>query len=143
VPGSVNATVATGAGPGVMAAQVLGGPVWWFVFGLYLLTIALAVFVLIDSQRPARREALAAIPEPSWLYAVFTGVYLVVVVGVWIPAVPRIVAVVPVVLTPIALALSVAYLLRVVFPKPASAMRTDADAPHAEEHSADETHPEA
>lgn len=118
MPGSVNATVATGAGPGVMPPQVLGGPVWWFVFGLYLLTIALAVFALVDSQRPARKDRLAELPEPAWLYPVLSGVYLVCVVGAWLPFVPRALSAVPVGLTPFSLALSIAYLLRVVFPKP-------------------------
>ena len=36
----------------------------------------------------------------------------------WVPPLPRWVAVMPVVLTPFALAEQVAYLLRVVFPKP-------------------------
>jgi hypothetical protein len=37
---------------------------------------------------------------------------------VWLPFLPRALAVVPVLLTPLAIAGQVAYLLRVVFPKP-------------------------
>lgn len=114
--GAVSA-VTTGVAPGIMPPQVLGGPVWWYVMGVYLLTIVLAAFCLADSLRATRRERFAELPEPAWLYTIAFAVYLVCVVGVWIPVVPRAVAAVPVILTPFALALGVAYLLRVVFPK--------------------------
>jgi hypothetical protein len=112
--------VATAAASGIMDKQVLGGPVWWFFFGVYILAIVLAAFTLVDSQRPERKDRLAEIPEPGWLYPVFSGVYLISVVIPWIPAVPKAVpaiAAIPVFLTPFAMALSVAYLLRVLFPK--------------------------
>jgi hypothetical protein len=101
------------------APEVLGGPVWWFVVGVYLLAIALAAFVLIDSSRPRRRDRLAALPEPAWLYAGMSGLYLACVVGAWIPGVPRVLTVIPVFLTLLAMPTAVAYLLRVVYPKPA------------------------
>ena len=118
MPGSAVGTVATGAGEGVMPAQVLGGPIWWLVMGLYLLTIGLAIFTLVDSLRSRRAERFSAIWEPRLLYAVPCLLYLLFVVGVWAPIVPRPVSAVPVALTPLVLALGVAYLLRVVFPKP-------------------------
>jgi len=99
------------------APEVLGGPVWWYFVGVYVLAIGLAVFVLADSLRLGRRERLAELPESARLYPTAAGVFLVCVVGVWIPAVPRPVSVVPIVLAPFALALGVAYLLRVVFPR--------------------------
>jgi len=121
----------TGVAPGVMPPQVLGGPVWWYFVGVYVLAAALAVYCLSDSLRPTRASRLADLREPNWLYTVLFAVYLVCVFGVWIPAIPRAVSAVPVVLTPLALALAVAYLLRVVFPKAsveAAVSGTDADA---------------
>jgi hypothetical protein len=109
-----------------MPAQVLGGPVWWYFFGMYVLTIVLALFVLVDSLTPRRKARLAEIREPGWLYSVATAVYLACVVAVWIPGMPRILSVVPVVLAIPALVLEIAYLLRVVFPKPAPAGESDA-----------------
>jgi hypothetical protein len=103
------------------APEVLGGPVWWYFVGVYVLSIVIAAFTLVDSQRPGRHERLAGLPEAAWLYPVMSGIYLVCVVGVWIPGIPRVLSVVPVLLTPFALAVSVAYLLRVVFPKPETA----------------------
>ena len=79
--------------------------------------MVLAAYCVFDSFRPARAELIASLPEPTWLYSVFFTVHLVSVVGVWIPLIPRAVSVVPVLLTPFALALGIAYLLRVVFPK--------------------------
>jgi len=96
-----------------------GGPVGWYFLLLYGGTVLLAAFVLIDSLRPGRRERLAALPEPSWLYTGFQAVFLVFALFGWVPPLPRWVAVIPVALTPFALAEQVAYLLRVVFPKPA------------------------
>ena len=117
MPSTLSSTPIGGVASGVMPDQVLGGPVWWYVMGLYVLTIVLALYCAIDAQRATRRERLEGLREPAWLYRVSFAVYLVCVVGVWIPAVPRPVSVVPVLLTPFALALGVAYLLRVVFPK--------------------------
>jgi len=100
------------------APEILGGPVWWYFVAVYVIAIALAAYVLFDSQRAARAERLASLREPARLYPIASGVYLVCVVGVWIPAIPRAISVAPVLLTPFSLVLSVAYLLRVVFPKP-------------------------
>lgn len=102
------------------APQVLGGPVWWFVFGVYVLALGLSLYVTIDSLRASRRERLAELSEPSWLYTAIEGAFAVVALGVWIPAIPRVAAAVPGFAFPFALAFGVAYLLRVVFPKPAA-----------------------
>ena len=135
--GSAGSVVASGVAPGVMPPQVLGGPIWWFLVGLYVLTFGLSAYCLIDSFRPARAERIAALPEPGWLYSVAFTVYLVCVVGVWIPLIPRGVSVVPVLLAPFALALGIAYLLRVVFPKPVSTAKGDDG--QADESNAPET----
>ena len=115
MPGSAGPTAAS---TGVMPDQILGGPLWWYFFGVYVLALVLAVFVSIDSRRPVRAEAIAALREPAWLYDVFQPAFLACALLVWLPFLPRVLAVVPVVLVPFALAGQVAYLLRVVFPKP-------------------------
>ena len=115
------------------APEVLGGPVWWYFVGVYLLAIALAAYVVIDSLRSQRRERLARLPEPARLYPIAAGAFLVCVFGVWIPAVPRPVSVVPIVLAPFALVLGAAYLLRVVFPKPVADDAAEGQTPGEED----------
>jgi FtsH-binding integral membrane protein len=132
----VGASVAASAtqAPGVMPGQILGGPIWWFAMGIYLLAAGLGLFVLIDSLRPNGRSRFDALREPWWLYAVSEGIFLAFLFGVWIPKVPRIVSAIPVALTPFALVLGVAYLLRVVFPKPAASAEEPAPTADAAEN---------
>lgn len=111
--------------------QILGGPVWWFFVVAYVLTLGLAAYVSVDSWRTVRSERLAALREPSWLYRVLQPAFLALALLVWLPFVPRIIAVIPVGLMPFALAGQIAYLLRVVFPRPA-ASATDAGAEEIE-----------
>ena len=112
------------------APQVLGGPVWWFVFSVYVLALGLSLYVTLDSLRSSRRARLVELPEPSWLYTAIEGAFALVAIGVWIPGVPRVISAVPVVAFPFALAFGVAYLLRVVFPKPqAPVATTNSDGP--------------
>jgi hypothetical protein len=85
---------------------------------VYLLAAGLGLFVFVDSVRPNGRPRFEGLREPWWLYSAAEGVFLLLLVGVWIPKVPRVLSAIPVVLTPFALAVGVAYLLRVVFPKP-------------------------
>jgi len=106
------------------APQVLGGPIWWLVVGVYVGTLVLSVFVLVDSLRPVRRAAAELrLPEPLSLYTAGEAVFLALALVVWfepvVKALPWLGAV-PVLLVPLAIALGVAYLLRVVFPKPPS-----------------------
>ena len=105
------------------APQILGGPVWWFAVIVYVLAIGLAAYVSIDSWRPVRAEKLAALREPAWVYSVLQPAFLAFALIVWLPFVPRVAAwipAIPVGLMPMALFGQVAYLLRVVFPKPAA-----------------------
>jgi len=116
------------------APQVLGGPIWWFVFGVYAGSLVLAAYVIVDSLRPTRlATAPLRLREPLALYMIGEAVFLALALVVWIPAVvarARWLAAVPVLLTPFAIALGVAYLLRVVFPKPPSGSgRRDETAP--------------
>jgi hypothetical protein len=112
-----------------------GGPVGWYVLALYVLAVGLGIFVLIDSQRPARHDRLAELREPAWIYPVFAGGFLICVVSVLLPFVPVAFSAVPALLTPFWLGVSVAYLLRVVFPKPAP---TEPVEPSDDESSAEE-----
>lgn len=99
-------------------SNVLAGPVWWAVFCVYVIVIGLMVFVRVDSLRDKRHERLEQMPEPRIIYTGWSTIYLICVVGVWIPFVPRVWATIPVLMTPISLIVGTAYLLRVVFPKP-------------------------
>ena len=66
-------TAASRLASGVMPAQILGGPVWWYLVRVCVLAIAVAAFCLVDSQLPQRAEQLAGIPEPSLLSPIATG----------------------------------------------------------------------
>jgi len=94
-----------------------GGPVGWYFLFVYAAAMLLAAFVVLDSLRPRRRARLAELPEPWWIYPGLQTVFLVFALFGWVPPLPRWVAVIPVAMTPFALAEQVAYLLRVVFPK--------------------------
>ena len=110
------------------APQILGGPLWWYLVIVYVLAIGLSIYVSIDSRRAERAETLASLREPAWLYDVCQPAFLFLVVVVWLPFLPRGLSVLPVVLVPFALADQAAYLLRVVFPRPASTPGSDVDA---------------
>jgi hypothetical protein len=115
------------------APLLLGGPLWWFIFGVYVMVLALSLYVTIDSLRPVRRAELAELPEPSWLYTAVEAAFAAIAMGVWIPGVPRVFAAVPGLGFPVAMGFGVAYLLRVVFPKPAVASLVEsADTPAGE-----------
>lgn len=103
---------------------VLGGPVWLFATVIILITLLLALFVLLDAMRPARRRqiterarAVGRRAEPLWFYAAVEAAFLgaLLVAQVW--AGISLVSAVPVALAPFALAMGIAYLLRVVFPR--------------------------
>ena len=104
-----------------------GGPVGWYFLFVYVAAVLLAVFVCIDSLRPKRRARMAELPEPGWIYTGLQAIFLVFALFGWIPPLPRWVAVIPVAMTPFALAEQVAYLLRVVFPKTTVAATTPGD----------------
>ena len=98
--------------------EVLGGPVFWFIVGLLFLAGMLAAFVLLDSWRAKRRARMADLPEPWWLYPAAEVIYLALLFIVQTPVVPAVWSAVLVLITPVAIGVGVAYLLRVVFPKP-------------------------
>jgi drug/metabolite transporter (DMT)-like permease len=97
----------------------IAGPVIWFVEGLLVLSAVLALFVTIDSARPVRRERFAQLPEPWWLYTATMGVFLAFLLAVQTGRLPAISGAILLALVPFALAEQVAYLLRVVYPRPA------------------------
>jgi hypothetical protein len=94
----------------------LGGPVWVFLMIVIVLTIALAVFVIVDGIRRLRR---CGADERPWLvfYVALEVLYLLMLGIAQLSVLPRIFAAFVALATPFALILSFVYLLRVVFPK--------------------------
>jgi hypothetical protein len=95
---------------------VLGGPVWWFVAALIILAGLLGAFAFFDSLF-VRRAAFERLREPRWAYSLVQGVYLLVLLTAQVPGVPPLVGGYLVLATPFAIAISIAYLLRAVFPR--------------------------
>lgn len=98
----------------------LNGPVFLFLAAVVVMAALLALFVAADAFRPRRREALARVPEPGWSYAALQGAFLVALGAGQFAAAPDWVRTVSVGLVPVSLAVSVAYLLRVVYPRPSA-----------------------
>jgi hypothetical protein len=96
---------------------VLAGPVFIFVLVALALTASLAVYVVVDSLRRGP-GAFSRIPEPQWLYTVPQLAYAALFVLSLVPVVTSAVGLALVIATPFVFAEQVAYLLRVVFPKP-------------------------
>ena len=117
-----------------MHSDRLGGPVWIFLTIVMFLTIALALFVVIDG---IRRMIRCGPDERPWLlfYVCLEALYLVMLGVAQLSIMPRIFAAVVTAATPLALVLAFVYLLRIVFPKhpestPACELGVDAgDAP--------------
>jgi len=98
---------------------LLNGPVWLFAQFVILGGVLMSVYVLVDSLRPARRAAAAGrLREPIAVYTALTGAYLALLVAVQVIPGLQLASAVVSIATPFALALGIAYLLRVVFPKP-------------------------
>ncbi|TLM77150.1 MAG: hypothetical protein FDZ70_05730 [Actinobacteria bacterium] len=107
---------------------LLNGPVYLVLAAIVVLAAGLAAFVLVDVFRPRRREALARVPEPGWAYAALEGAFLVALMAGQFASAPDWVRTTSVGLLPFAVAVAVAYLLRVVYPKPVAR----GDAPSAD-----------
>ncbi len=99
-----------------MHSDRLGGPVWIFLMIVMFLTVALALFVVIDG---IRRLVRCGPDERPWLllYVCLEALYLVMLGVAQLSIMPRVFAAVIVVATPFALVLGFVYLLRIVFPK--------------------------
>ena len=112
----------------------LGGPVWLIATFLVLVTIALNVFVVADSLRPARRASAAArLREPWWIYPVIAADYLILLLVVQLIPGLQFAAAIAALASPFALALGIVYLLRVVFPGAhGDATATTAPLPHSD-----------
>ncbi len=97
----------------------LGGPVWFFAQVVIFGTLALSVFVLVDSLMPRRRSKVGdRLPEPLWVYSAVNVAYLLLLLAVQLIPGLQMAAAVVAIASPIVLAFGVVYLLRVVFPKP-------------------------
>jgi hypothetical protein len=114
--------------PFILSSE-LGGPIWAAVASVYVVVIALAIYVCVDCLLPKRQARLAQIPEPRLLYLGVSALYLACVVGVWIPSIPHEWSLIPVLFTPLELAIGAAYLLRVDFPAPTAALQTSPEPP--------------
>ena len=109
------------------AKYILGGPIFWFMIALLFIAGMFAAFVVLDSLRRAFFAHTATPDARWWAYLAPQGLYLLLLLVVQTPLLPPIASAVLVFLTPLALIQSVAYLLRVVFPKPKSASIHDAN----------------
>lgn len=105
-------------GPG--SDYVLGGPFYWFMVTLLLLGGMLSAFVVLDSVRRRMRDRDARSTISWWVYVVPQTAYFVLLMLVQTPLLPPVASAVLMLLTPLALIQQFAYLLRVVFPKPAA-----------------------
>ena len=103
------------------SSWLLGGPVGWFLVILLVAAAVGSLYVVVDSLRPARRHRLETLPEPWWLYLAVEGLYFIALAVSQTGLLPPIVGGVAAITTPVALGFLAAYLLRVVFPKPAAA----------------------
>lgn len=117
---AATSTVATGVASGVMPPQILGGPLFWLMTVLLFGAGMLAVFVVIDVARRAISYGDHAAEKlrlgyliPQLIFVVlmmlsqFEGLLPIEVVGI------------VTLCAPVALIQGLAYLLIVVFPKPA------------------------
>lgn len=95
----------------------LNGPVYLFLAAVVVVAAGLGVFVIADAFRPRRRPAFSRVPEPAWLYAAVQVAFLAAFAAGQFPAAPDWVRTLSVGLVPVAIAVAVAYLLRVVYPK--------------------------
>lgn len=98
----------------------LGGVVWTTLTVFLMVAAALALFVTVDSvRRSVRNGGGGTSGNRLWLYALVEGVYLAILLFVQFTSAIRIgLGAAGVLATPIAIGVGVAYLLRVVYPKP-------------------------
>jgi len=97
---------------------LLGGPVWFFAQAVIFGTLALSVFVLVDSLMPRRRAKVGdRLREPLWVYSAVNIAYLLLLLAVQLIPGLQMAAAVVAVASPVVLAFGLVYLLRVVFPK--------------------------
>ncbi len=99
-----------------MHSDRLGGPVWMFLMVVVFLTIALAVFVVIDA---VRRLVRCGPDERPWLifYAAVEALFLLMLLVAQLKVLPGVFAAIVALATPLALILAFVYLLRIAYPK--------------------------
>ena len=110
-----------------MEGYVWAGPVFAFAMVLVVSSAGLSAFMLYDTVR--RDAARYRVPEPRWLYPIVSGAYLLGVVLAFLPAMKGRVGAAIAIATPLVLVVGVAYLLRVVFPKPPAPAQPEEPAP--------------
>lgn len=97
----------------------LAGPVWVIVQLLVVAAIVISVFMVADALRPHRRAQASerGLPEPLWVYAGTSGVFLALLIAVQVIPGVQLGAAAVAMATPLIIVLGMVYLLRVVFPK--------------------------
>lgn len=101
---------------------VLRGPVWLLATVLMLGAVGLALYVVADSvRRSSGRRRGGTVARAPWTYAAVQLIFLGALMVAQLLGGVSIVSAVPVALAPVAFAVGVAYLLKVVFPKGAVA----------------------
>ena len=100
------------------ADYILNGPIYLLMIGLLFLAGMLAAFVILHSLRRAFFVHTSKPDARWWAYLAPQGLFLLLLLVVQGPWLPLIASAVVVFITPFALIQSIAYLLRVVFPKP-------------------------
>lgn len=124
------------------------GPGYYIIIGIYVLVAAGALAIIIDAMRPKRTDAIKALGrrrEPVWLYQILSGVYLVVFALAQFSGMPHQFKAAAIFAIPVMVAVEIAYLLRVVFPKqpankPAEQQAEQSAPTSIEEFSHDEHH---
>ncbi len=98
----------------------LGGPVFVAVLALFYGTGLMAIFVSIDVFRPRRAPLFADKPKSRLMWVVPQLLFLAMFIAARLPWTSlAVVSTAVVIATPFVLGLQIAYLLRVVYPKPA------------------------
>lgn len=124
------------------------GPGYYIIIGLYVLVAIGALALIVDAMRPKRTDALKALGrrrEPVWIYQILAGMYLAVFVLAQFKGLSGVIKLAAVFSIPVILAVEIAYLLRVVFPKqpankPAEQQAEQSAQTSIEEFSHDEHH---
>ena len=96
------------------------GPGYYIIIGTYVLVSVGCLAIIIDAMRPKRTDAIAALGrkrEPVWIYQILAGIYLIIIALAQFTGMPHVFKAAAIFAIPVTIAVEIAYLLRVVFPK--------------------------
>ena len=103
----------------------LAGPLWVVSVGLVIVTAGLALFVVVQSMRPRYQPAAERLREPLWTYTVGQSLFLAVLLLLQLAEVPVLSGLL-LVLIPLSLIQSFAFMLRVIWPRGGGTPPSDA-----------------